>query len=74
MLASFDDVTSLENKRIELLGALKNLQDSRNEIQRQNQELQVLATRDPLTGCLNRRAFFEQFDTQWHCASLRKRT
>ena len=68
VLASFDDVTSLENKRIELLGALKNLQDSRNEIQRQNQELQVLATRDPLTGCLNRRAFFEQFDTQWHSA------
>src|SRR5262249_27858647 len=35
---------------------------------RQNQELRTLATRDPLTGCLNRRAFFTEFETHWAAA------
>ncbi len=68
VLASFDDVTTLEAKRLELMGTLQELQDSRKEIQRQNEELQVLATRDPLTSCLNRRAFFDLLETQWNAA------
>ncbi len=38
------------------------LEQSNGKILRQNEELQRLATRDPLTGCLNRRAFFSQVE------------
>lgn len=65
VLASFDDVTSLENKKRELMHMLAVLQESRERITRQNEELKYLATRDPMTGCLNRRSFFEQFEAQW---------
>jgi diguanylate cyclase (GGDEF)-like protein len=46
-LVTFDDTTALHQAQLQL--------------QKQNEELRRLATRDPLTGCLNRRAFLEQF-------------
>ena len=64
-LASFDDVTDLEKKREELRRMLNSLEKSRDEIGRQNLELHRLATRDPLTGCLNRRSLFAEFQTHW---------
>jgi diguanylate cyclase (GGDEF)-like protein len=67
-LASFEDVTDLEEKRVELSQTLEKLSQSSEEIRRQNKELERLATRDPLTGCLNRRFFFEQFEYQWKSA------
>jgi diguanylate cyclase (GGDEF)-like protein/PAS domain S-box-containing protein len=62
VLATFDDVTALEQRHTDLQRALVKLKDSQSEIERQNVELRFLATRDPLTGCLNRRAFFESFE------------
>jgi diguanylate cyclase (GGDEF)-like protein/PAS domain S-box-containing protein len=64
-LVTFDDVTSIEKKNTQLRKTLEMLKVSRDEINRQNQELQALATTDPLTGCSNRRSFFAQFDTHW---------
>ncbi len=64
-LTSFQDVTALENKRLELSNMLSVLQKSRDEIRRQNESLQYLASRDSLTGCLNRRSFFEIIDGYW---------
>ena len=64
-LATFDDVTLIEKKNTELQDMLNALEKSRDEIRRQNQELQVLATQDPLTRCLNRRAFFERFEAEF---------
>ena len=58
-MVTFDDVTALEQINQALLEALTDLADSRALIERQNEELHKLATRDPLTGCLNRRAFFD---------------
>jgi diguanylate cyclase (GGDEF)-like protein/PAS domain S-box-containing protein len=58
-LVTFDDITEIEAKNDELSRTLKKLKTSQKEIMRQNQELQVLATRDPLTGTLNRRSFFK---------------
>ena len=71
-LASFDDITELEQKKAELLKMLEALRLSRDEVHKQNQELQYLATRDPLTGCLNRRSFFEQFEFHWKSAARYK--
>jgi diguanylate cyclase (GGDEF)-like protein/PAS domain S-box-containing protein len=64
-LATFDDVTLIEKKNTELQNTLNALEKSRDEIRRQNQELQVLATQDSLTRCLNRRAFFERFEVEF---------
>ncbi|HBR50320.1 MAG TPA: hypothetical protein DEA71_09570, partial [Nitrospira sp.] len=38
------------------------LEAAQTEILRQNGELERLASRDPLTGCLNRRAFYALFE------------
>ncbi len=70
VLISFDDVTLLEERNAELTQMLQRLRDSRDQIHRQNQELQVLATRDPLTHAFNRRCFFDQLKNFWS-ASVR---
>lgn len=57
-LTTFDDVTELEQRNTQLYEAMENLKLSRDKVQLQNLELEQLATRDPMTGCLNRRAFF----------------
>ena len=71
-LATFDDVTSIELKNQQLEQLLHALKSSRDEIHRQNEELRLLATRDPLTSCLNRRSFFTQFETAWKVAQTHK--
>ena len=62
VLASFDDVTLHEKRKQKLERTLRILGASREKIRQQNVELRILATRDPLTGCSNRRHFFEQAD------------
>lgn len=66
ILASFEDVTLLEEKKKELGGMVECLRASSVAIKRQNRELELLASRDPLTGCLNRRSFFERFEKDWN--------
>jgi diguanylate cyclase (GGDEF)-like protein len=58
-LATIGDVTEIEHSNHELRLALANLEQSRMQIEAQNQELVRLATRDSLTGLHNRRAFFD---------------
>lgn len=72
-LTSFDDITPLEKKKDELRRMFDRLKESASEIHRQNEQLEILATHDPLTSSLNRRAFFEQFDTAWTQARNEKR-
>ena len=62
-LITFNDITEVEIKNAELQNALHSLETSQLEITRQNKELEYLATRDPLTGSLNRRSFFSGFDS-----------
>lgn len=68
-LATFRDVTHVEEHRAELEKMLSLLRSSRDEIKRKNSELEILATQDSLTGCLNRRAFFERYDRMWSQAN-----
>ncbi len=56
-MVTFYDVTELHHANAQMLTALAELQASREEIEKQNVELERLASRDPLTGCYNRRAF-----------------
>ena len=65
VVASFEDVTQLQRKQEELRSALSSLKTSTDEVRKQNRELEWLATRDTLTGCLNRRSFFRDYETIW---------
>jgi diguanylate cyclase (GGDEF)-like protein/PAS domain S-box-containing protein len=64
-LVSFEDITLMEEQRRHLLDVLRDLEVSREQIRRQNEILHELATRDQLTGALNRRALFEKVDAIW---------
>ena len=59
-LVTFSDVTELHERTEGLRIALAELHASREEIRLKNEELTLLATRDALTGCLNRRAFLTE--------------
>jgi diguanylate cyclase (GGDEF)-like protein/PAS domain S-box-containing protein len=60
VLATFRDVTETETRRVELERSLAMMRTYRDQVSRQNAELLQLASHDPLTGCLNRRAFFDE--------------
>lgn len=64
-LATFRDVTRSEEHRAQREQMLAMLRSSRDEISTQNQELQILAFQDALTGCLNRRAMGETLGKFW---------
>lgn len=68
-LATFDDMTEMERKNGALEELLNKLKNSRAEIHRQNKELKLLADRDPLTMCLNRRAFFAELNSLYEQAA-----
>ena len=57
-MVTFYDVTQLHRANEKMRSALAALEASREQVEKQNEELMRLATRDSLTGCLNRRAFF----------------
>jgi diguanylate cyclase (GGDEF)-like protein/PAS domain S-box-containing protein len=61
-ILTFDDVTELHQANQELKIAIEQLNARKQEVQQKAEALQRLAERDPLTGCLNRRAFFEALD------------
>jgi diguanylate cyclase (GGDEF)-like protein/PAS domain S-box-containing protein len=67
-MVTFDDVTSVHQANEGLRQALAELERSREQVEAQNCELRKLATRDSLTGCLNRRAFFEGAETEFVAA------
>jgi diguanylate cyclase (GGDEF)-like protein len=54
--------TQLTETNKVLVRAVSDLQEAQSQIMRQHQELERLASRDSLTGCLNRRAFFVDFE------------
>ena len=58
-LVSLADVSTLHRLNRQLQASLSELAQSRDELELRNQDLTRLATRDPMTGCLNRRSFFE---------------
>ncbi len=71
-LVTFDDVTAVHQANDELRHALEELERSRAQVEARNAELHHLATRDPLTGCFNRRAFFERGTALMSTASSRE--
>ncbi|HHD64471.1 MAG TPA: diguanylate cyclase [Desulfobulbaceae bacterium] len=62
VLVTFDDITELEKKNLELNQVVNKLQLTTEEVQTKNLELAFLASHDPLTLLLNRRALHREFD------------
>lgn len=62
VLVTFDNVTELEQRNLELNQAVNKLQLTTEEVQSKNRELEFLANHDPLSKLLNRRAFTRQFN------------
>ncbi|MDH3218134.1 MAG: diguanylate cyclase [Gammaproteobacteria bacterium] len=62
VLITLDDITAIEEQNVQLQTMVEHLEKTRAVVQEQNKELSYLATRDSLTGCLNRRSFSEQFE------------
>jgi diguanylate cyclase (GGDEF)-like protein len=58
-MATFNDISELHRAHNALRLALDEVSAAKTEVQQKNAELHHLATRDALTGCLNRRAFME---------------
>ena len=69
-LATFTDQTALQRANLAYRRAVADLNASREEVQRKNDELTRLATRDPLTGCFNRRAFNESYEHLFNSARI----
>ncbi|HSD36509.1 MAG TPA: GGDEF domain-containing protein [Rhodocyclaceae bacterium] len=57
-MVSFSDVTDIEEANQQLVVLMTELAQSKEQLQDQNVALQKLASSDPMTGALNRRAFF----------------
>jgi len=68
VLITLDDITELEERNTELQSMVQRLELTQAQVKEQNKELSYLATRDALTGCLNRRAFSEQFEAMFAAA------
>lgn len=66
VLVSFEDVTALEAKKAELAKIIQTVRQSRDEVQRQNEQLHFLAHFDSLTRCMNRRSFYTELDSLWN--------
>ena len=61
-LITFENVTHLHDLNTQLVKSIADLEESKREVEKKNDALLHLATRDPLTGCLNRRALFDKLD------------
>jgi diguanylate cyclase (GGDEF)-like protein/PAS domain S-box-containing protein len=72
VLATFDDISDTERINEGLREALEKLELAHAEVRDKNAELFRLATIDPLTGSLNRRAFFEKLELEFNLAGREK--
>ncbi len=68
-LTTFDDVTELEKKNIQLVETVEQLKFSRDQVQLQNVELERLATCDPMTG-RNKEVCYEEKTEQMEASGV----
>ncbi|MGD8838933.1 MAG: diguanylate cyclase [Gammaproteobacteria bacterium] len=68
VLVTMGDITEVVEKNVQLETMVQKLEKSEARIKEQNKELAYQATRDSLTGCLNRRAFAERFEVLFDAA------
>lgn len=73
VIVTLDNLTELERRNATLKKSLSELEETNQSIDVKNRELELLASRDSLTNCLNRRAFTERYNAI-HQEALEKET
>ncbi len=73
-LVTFKNISELQETNNKLNKTLEELKLSRAKLEINNQQLKEMAYRDPLTGCLNRRAFFQEAEEIFLSANQGNRT
>jgi len=68
VLVTFDDMTEFERQNKELENKESSLRKLNDSLTSKNQELEVLATRDPLSGLYNRRVLMENLEREYQRA------
>jgi diguanylate cyclase (GGDEF)-like protein/PAS domain S-box-containing protein len=68
MIASFDDISEIQKTNLKLKKTISQLEAAELKIRSQNDELRKMSSIDPLTGIMNRGAFFEKFHTEFMLA------
>jgi diguanylate cyclase (GGDEF)-like protein/PAS domain S-box-containing protein len=72
VVVNLQDVTEFERRTDDRDSMLAYLREDRSVMIRRNEQLQVLASTDSLTGCLNRRSFFSYLEEHWNNGRLTK--
>jgi diguanylate cyclase (GGDEF)-like protein/PAS domain S-box-containing protein len=72
VIASFDDISELEEKNRQLQTMLAELAQTQKTIQDKNRTLEYMAAHDPLTGCFNRRAMRSKLEQAFDDASIKR--
>ena len=68
VLVTLDDITELEQRNTDMEVVIERLEETKSKIEQQNEKLHYLATRDSMTGCLNRRSYGDQFEVLFNAA------
>ena len=63
VIVGMDDVTDLKSKNRLLKTMVNELEASKRQVEEQNVRLHIMATRDPLTNCHNRRSMYDTLES-----------
>ncbi|WP_339616809.1 sensor domain-containing diguanylate cyclase [uncultured Gilvimarinus sp.] len=72
VIASFDDVSELEEKNLQLETMVAELASTQATIEEKNRSLEYMAAHDSLTGCFNRRAMRTKLDEVFAVANVKR--
>jgi diguanylate cyclase (GGDEF)-like protein/PAS domain S-box-containing protein len=61
-IVGFDDITEIESKNRLLKKSVQELKESQRQIEEKNAQLHIMATRDPMTNCHNRRSLYSSVE------------
>ncbi len=65
-IVGLDDITEVESKNRLLKQSIRELEASKKQVEEKNAQLHIMATRDPLTNCHNRRSLYTNIDPIFH--------
>ncbi len=62
-ILGLDDITEIETKTLLLEKSIRELEASKKQVEEKNVQLHIMATRDPMTNCHNRRSLYSSMES-----------